>query len=309
MEIKTTCTCDFESGSDIGFTVGVISLGLIGLMAVSKHDAEIKGACKEAHEVERISKNGIPSFMSEVDKKSLSLDSEDKIEEYAETYVKKATKFSPDGKVFMFEYYRFKAEMIQATRGCRCITLDNLKSGMPFISPVELFDKMYQWHLIEHINYSKSSALFCEDVSEQRSSVLRLATEEFKQLNDAICAVLFEDGDTEKRAQEAFKNCTHVPVLKELKPYKCDTAEESFITRGTDIVQKQWVRDAQLRSSANQIYDDIFADLTKMDGGLVEIVNEECFNVLINTMITDSAELLNKFKDIKEYAIEQINKK
>lgn len=314
MKISVTKRVNRESGCyDSSITLGLIGLGIVGLMAIGKHDNDIKTACKEAHEVERIAKASIPDFMNEVDKSTLSLDDENKIKTYADDKLKDVTKLSPDGKVFMREYYRFKAEMVQATRTGRFISVSGLKTGMPFISPVEMFDMLYQWHLREHINFSKTSALFCEDVSEERSSVLRMATEEFKLLNNAICKVLFsgskDSTNLGKDVQNALKECKHVPVFKDLKPYKEGTEEESFICEQANVANENWIRDAELRSSANQIYDEVFNDLVRTDGGLIDVVNGQCADILLNTMINDSAELLNKFKDIKEYALEQIKKR
>lgn len=307
-----TCT-NYEEGSSIGFTVGALGLGLLALLAIDDHDKGIKTACKEAHEIERIAKASITDFMSEVDKATLALDDEKKIKTYADDKLKDTTKLSPDGKVFMREYYRFKAEMIQATRTNRCIAVDGLKTGMPFISPVEMFDMLYQWHLMEHIKYSKTSALFCEDVSEERASTLRMAIEEFKLLNNAICEVLFSESEDStnlgKNVQNALKGCEHIPVFNTLKPYKEGTEEETFICERANATNEIWIRDAEVRSSANQIYDEVFNDLVKTDGGLIDIINSQCADVLLNTMIKDSAELLDKFKDIKEYALERIKSK
>ena len=314
-KISVTKRVNRESGCyDSSITLGLIGLGVVGLLAVGKHDNDLKGAFKEAHEVERIAKNGIPNFMKEVEKKTLDVSDADKIDEYACEAVAKAEKLSPNGKPFMREYYRFKAEMIQATRSNKLISLEN-EGGMPYMSPVELFDKMYIWCLKERIDFPKTSALFCEDVSDTRASTLKAATEEFRILNDAICSVLFckEEGHDkqEREATEAFIACKHVPVLKELKPYGYKEGEDAtcFMTWGDNKINKNWVQDAQTRSEANKIYEETLRDLTKTDGGLIEIINTRAFDLLTDAAITDSAELLNKFKDIKQYALDQLNSK
>ena len=315
MKISVSKRVNRESGCyDSSIALGLIGLGVVGLLAVGKHDDDLKGAFKEAHEVERIAKNSIPNFMKAVEDITLDVSNTDKINKYAEKVANGMGKLSCDGKPFMREYYRFKAEMIQATRSNKLISLEN-KGDMPYMSPVELFDKMYIWCLKERINHPKTSALFCEDVSEEKITELRTATEEFRILNDAICSVLFckEEGHDkqEREATEAFVACKHVPVLKELKPYGYKEGEDAacFMIWGDNKINRNWVQDAQTRSEANKIYEEVIKDLTKTDGGLIEIVNTRAFDLLTDAAIADSAELLNKFKDIKQYALDQLNSK
>ena len=77
---------NYENGCETGLTIGLIGLGIVGLMAIGKHDSDIKTACKEAHEVERIAKAGIPDFMDEVNDSTLAVDDVNKIKKYADFF-------------------------------------------------------------------------------------------------------------------------------------------------------------------------------------------------------------------------------